>query len=121
LTYKTKYDVVFLQENPDDQEVDRVINWYARYLDCLPLIENKTLRSYAEEHGGHKIYYELPARIIYAKGKHNPNLNKSIILSFIKSMYQLRGWGKGFLYQIIILICYITPTKLCEYYIKKRE
>lgn len=119
LTYKTKYDVVFLQENPDDRDID-FFNWYADYLSCLPLIKDKKLRSYAECHGGHKIHYELPARIIYAKGKNMPNIKNSV-LSFISTMYQLRGWFKGFLYQICIMICYAVPTKMCEYYVKKRE
>ena len=120
LTYKTKNDVVFLRDNPDDSEING-FQWFARYLDCVPLIEDKQLRSYAEEHGGSKLYYEIPARIVYAKGKSEPDM-KNDVLNIIKTMYCLRGWGKGFLYQIYILLIYFCiPSKLCEYYVKKRE
>lgn len=119
LTYKTKNDVVFLQENPDDSEIDYII-WYVRYLNCLTLIENKELRSYAEEHAGHKIYFEIPARIIYSKGRHVPGFNKELIFKLIKTMYDLRGWWNGFLYQIYIMVFYNIPTPICEYYVKKR-
>ena len=119
LTYKTKYDIVLLRKNPEDSEVIG-IEWYSRYLDCLLLINDKQIRSYAEEHGGHDVYYELPARIIFAKAKHDPGLKNSVP-SFIKTMYELRGWGKGFLYQICIMICYFTPTKFCEYFVRKRS
>lgn len=118
LTYKTKYDIVFLRENPGDTEIIG-IEWYSRYLDCLLLIENEQLRHYAEEHAGHKIYYEIPARIVYAKVRHDPGLKNSII-SFIEIIYKLKGWYKGFLYQIYIMIFYLMPTKLCEYFVKKR-
>ena len=118
LTYKTKYDIVYIQDNPGDSEFIG-IGWYARYLDCLPLINNKQIRSYAEEHGGHKVYYDMVAYIIYAKGKHDPNLKNSVI-SLIKTMYELRGWCKGFLYQIYIMLIYCITTIICEYYLKKR-
>lgn len=119
LTYKTKYDVVYLQKNPEDSEI-KGIQWYNRYLDCLSLIDDKKLRSYAEKHGGHEIYLDLAASIIYAKGKHDIHLKKGTF-NYIKIMYQLRGWCKGFLYQIYIMLLYCIPTTFCEYYVKKRE
>lgn len=118
LTYKTRYDVVFRQMN-DDGEVEG-LELYSRYLDCLHLIKNKQIRSYAEKLSGDKLYLQIGARIIYSKAKEEPNL-KNTILSLIKTMYELRGWFKGFLYQIYIMIFYSIPRPLCKYYVKKRE
>ena len=118
LTYKTKYDVVFWQSNDDETEAIG-ISWFAKYLDCIPLINDKKFRDYAEQHGHHKLYYELPAQIIYAKARHDSTLKMSMF-SFIKTMYKLRGWGKGFLYQIYLMIFYCVPTFICENFVKKR-
>ena len=117
-TYKTKSDVIFYRENPGDSEV-KGIELTSRYLESILLIENKEIRSIAEEESGHKLYFILPAIIIYAKAKNEPNLKKHI-LSFIKTIYLLKGWGKGFLYQIYLMIVYCVPNSICEYYVKKR-
>lgn len=118
LTYKTKYDVVFKQ--PDEYSEDIGIELYSKYLECLVLIKNKKIRSYAEKLGGNDIYYELASQIIYAKATKDEHL-KNAILGFIKNMYNLRGWGRGFLYQIYILMLYCIPTFICKYIVKKRN
>ena len=120
LTYKTKYDVVFWRSNSEDESEVNGIESLARYLDCVPLIKDKKFRSYAEQHRPHKLYYEIPAQIIYAKAKHDPSLKISMI-SFIQTMYKLRGWYVGFLYQIYLMIFYCIPAKLCEFFVNKRE
>ena len=120
LTYKTQNDVVFLRENPDDAEVDSKIKWFSRYLGCIPSINNKQHHYYAEKIGGHDLYYEIPALIIYAKARDDPNLKNSVF-EIIKTMYQLRSLGLGLLYQIYIMIFYFTPKKICKYYVKKVE
>lgn len=118
LTYKTKYDIVF--KHPDEYEEVEGLELFSRYLDCLTLIKDKQIRSYAEKLNGDKLYYKIGAGIIYSKARDYPNL-KNIVLSFIKTMYGIRGWYIGFLYQIYIMACYIVPTSLCKYYVKKRE
>lgn len=119
LTYKTKYDIVYWQSNDDETELVG-IDWYAKYLDCIPLINDKEFRSYAEqEYANYTFYIELAARIVYAKATHDSTLKESIF-SFIETMYKLKGWGKGFLYQIYLMILYCVPTFLCEYFVKKR-
>lgn len=118
LTYKTQNDIVFLRENPNDAELDSDIEWFSRYLGCIPSINNKKLQYYAEKHGGHDLYYEIPARIIYAKARDDPNLKNSVF-EIIETMYQLRSLGLGLLYQIYIMIFYFTPKKICKYYVKK--
>ncbi len=112
LTYKTKYDMVYLQENPNDGEVN-TFTLYPRYLDCLTLIKDKKFRSYAEEHWG-KTYYNLFANILTAKANNDPNL-KTNVFNFIKIMYQLKGWGKGILYQIYIMLLYSVPAPICKF------
>ena len=117
LTYKTKYDVVFKQK--DEYEENIGVELYARYLDCLTLVNDEKIRSYAEEIDGHKLYFEIPAHIIYAKAKHDPHLKTATIM-FIKTMYELRGWYRGFLYQIYIMAFYCIPTTICKYFVKRR-
>jgi len=120
LTYKTKYDVVFLKENPKDSEVFG-FEWFSRYYECLTLINDKQLRSYAESHSmGKKAYYEIAAKIIYAKGEQDPNV-KVCVISLIETMYLLRGWFKGALYQIYIMILYFIPQILCKHFVKIRS
>lgn len=118
LIYKTKYDLVYWMENTDETELVG-IDWFAKYLDCISLINDKEFHSYAEQIKHHKLYYELAAQIIYAKARHDPSLKESMFI-FIQSMYKLRGWGKGFLYQTYLILCYCVPTFFCEYYVKKR-
>ena len=118
-TYKTKKDIVFLEPNPGDSEIIGV-EGYGRYLDCIPLIENNEFQSYAGQHGGNNITVDIAAHIIVAKAKNEPNLKNSVF-SLIKTMYQLKGWGKGFLYQIYIMLCYCIPKKICEYICKIKK
>ena len=117
-TYKTKKDVIFYRENPADSEVVG-IELSSRYLESILLIKNKQIRTIAAEESGHKLYFSLPALIIYAKARHEPDLKKHV-LSFIKTIYLLKGWGIGVLYQIYLLIFYCVPTSICEYYVRKK-
>ena len=118
LTYKTKYDVVF--KNASEPEDIHGIELYAGFLECTTLIENKQIRTYAEEMNGNKLYFDLAAKIIYSKAGHDPNVKKGV-LSSIRTMYITRGWILGFLYNIYIMILYSIPTAFCEFYVKKRE
>lgn len=119
LTYKTKKDIVFVRPNPNDWEISPN-DWYTRYLECSLLIEDKQIQTFATETRMGGIIYNLTSNIITAKILQDKNLKKNV-LSMIKTMYQLKGWYKGLLYHIYILMCYSVPKKICDIVFKIKQ
>ena len=114
LTYKTKNDIVFLKPNPTEYEAT-FLNVYSGYLNCVTLIKNKQLQSYALQHYGN-ILYSTTSHLIFAKTHNDPSLKENLF-SLIKAIYLLKGWCKGFLYQNYIILCYFIPNSIWKYFL----
>lgn len=117
LTYKTKKDLVLIQENPDDWEIGH-FSWFTRYLECATLIEDKKFQKYMIQ-----IYdwvlYPILARLIVAKAMDERNLRENVF-GLVATMLKLKGVLIGFLYSIVILLAYFVPKKICEVLVKLR-
>lgn len=111
LTYKTKHDLVIIQENPDDWEIQR-LTWYSRYITCATLIENKKIQNYAVHIYKRGLLYSSIATIIIAKAN-NEIFIKENIYNLINTTLKLKGVFIGFFYSIVFLLAYCIPKKIC--------
>ena len=113
LTYKTEKDVVLAQANPKDSEISDLTLFY-RHLESSLLIEDKEIRPFASEFvTSGSFFYNLFAFIIVAKSNGDESL-KNNVFNLIGTIYKLKGWFKGFFYQLFISLCYCIPKKLCD-------
>ena len=118
LTYKTKHDLVMIQENPDDWEIQK-FNWYKRYISCTTLINDKTIQKYAMQLYKQGFLYSSVTNIIIAKA-HDEKFLKENIYEFIGTTLKLKGVFKGFFYSISFLLAYLIPKRICVYLFNKR-
>ena len=118
LTYKTKKDVILLQENPDDWEIGN-FSYITRRLSCAYLIEEKKFVNFALQLINGGLAYNIFSHIIVAKAINEENFRTNVI-NLIGTMYKLKGWFIGFLYNILIIFSYIIPRQLCKYAYKKK-
>lgn len=117
LTYKTKNDLVLIQKNPDDWEIGDFC-WFARYIECSTLIEDKRIQKYMFLFSD-RLLYPILARIIVAKARDEENLRETVF-GVVTTMLKLKGVLIGFLYSIVILLAYFVPKKICVFLVKLR-
>lgn len=118
LIYKTKHDLVMMQENPDDWEIEN-FKWYQRYIACASLIRDKSIQKYAMLINTNGFFYSTIANIIIAKANDEKFL-KETIFDLISTTLKLKGFFKGILYGISFLLAYLVPTRICIYLFNKR-
>ena len=111
LTYKTKKDVVLLQENPKGSFIFGV-DIHARSLNCALLLKDKKYRKYASQLHAHGLLYISLGMIITGKYLNEKNM-RSHIIDLIIVIYKLKGLIFGTFYAIPILLGYLIPKKLC--------
>lgn len=118
LTYKTKKDIVLLQENPNDWEITD-FTYLTKRISCASLIEDEKFVKYALKmlHGG--FAYNIFSHIVVAKALNEKDL-KTNAINLIGALYKLKGWFVGFLYHILIFCSYSIPKSLCQYAYKQK-
>ena len=118
LTYKTKNDFVLLQDNPNDWEIG-IFSYFTRRTSCAVLIDEKFVK-YATKNISGGFAYNILSHIIVGKALNEKNI-KTNCINLIGTMYKLKGWLIGFLYQIFIICCYFIPKSLCKYAYKYKK
>lgn len=118
LTYKTKKDLVLIQENPDDWEIGK-FSWYVRYITCATLINDNKIQKYVTEIYGSRVLYSISAQLIIAKSKDEKNV-KEDLFELMATMLKLKGFFMGSLYNICLFLIYLVPKKVCVFLVKKR-
>lgn len=115
-TYKTKYDIVFVQPNPDSFDGISDFTLYSRVLECATLIEDKKIQSYALQWGlySEKVSRNIPLYILNNKRLGDTSF-KINVLSLVKTMYLIKGSFKGFFYQIYIFTWFYFPLTLLNF------
>lgn len=118
LTYKTKNDLVLIQDNPDDWEIEK-LEWYVRYISCATLINNKEIQKFVLQYYDEGFLYGALTQIIIAKSKSKENIKENII-ELMAAVIKLKGMFIGFFYCICLLLGYIIPRRVCIFLVKKR-
>lgn len=118
LTYKTKKDIVFEQENPNSYWGSG-FEWYVNYLECSFLIKDKKIQSFAVQIHQHPLNFIINQ--ITIEKKLNVKTLKNNILRLIKITCQLNGKIKGLIYILYILICYFIPIRLVKVLVRLKK
>lgn len=119
LTYKTKNDVVLIQENPGDGEIGP-LSFYSRRLECALLVKDKKFREFASNSSDGGILYNSLAHIVVGKATNEENM-KRYFINLIATIFKLKGWFFGFFYFILIGFFYLIPKFICDYAYKLKK
>ena len=118
LTYKTKKDIVLIQDNPDEWDVG-ALEFYSKRLDVALIVKDKKFREYASRDPKGGIIYQTLAYYVVGKVKNQENL-RSQMTDLIIVVYKLKGLLKGTFYAILFLLFLLIPRKICEIVYNKR-
>ena len=118
LTYKTKKDIVLIQENPNPLEIG-ALNYYSRRLECALLVEDRTFRDYATKEPKGGMIYQSFAHIITSKVENEEN-RRQYLFKLIFVGYELKGFFVGTFYAILFVLFFLIPKSICRYIFKKR-
>ncbi|MDO5851189.1 MAG: glycosyltransferase family 2 protein [Methanobacteriaceae archaeon] len=119
MTYKTKTDMIHMEKNPDDWEIEK-FNWVIRWIDSGLLVKDKKFQNYAIQFFEGSPLKIATGMLIVAKANNENNLKQEIMRLF-STFLQLKGWFKGSLYNIVILLTYLIPKKICKVIYSKHE